>query len=223
MYPIGKKSTVRHMGACGEMPVNAGLWDCGHNDTTNVCSPLLVFSGISDKIQPVIFAKLTCMKKATLLILVSLCLLYFCIGLLLALFGIIDFQTYGMGATVAGGLASILGSLAFLLPKITTDDIKNIELVAIRDLAKISEEIMNKTEELNRRKNELSQKDKDIQELELLKQETEFFIKKAGLLHYLKEQFYFKEKSIADFLDSNERFKVLIDETNRIKNENART
>ena len=157
------------------------------------------------------------MKKAILLLLVSLCLLYFCIGLFLALFNIVDFQTYGMGATVAGGLASILGLLGFLLPKLTTDDIKNIELVAIKNLVKVSEEITNKTEELNRRKNELSQKDRDIQELELQKQEMEFLIKKAGLLHYLKEQFFFKEKSIVDFLDSNEGVKTLIDETIELK------
>lgn len=120
------------------------------------------------------------MKKITGFFII-LVVLFFIVGYILVILGKMEQTTYNQIATIAGGLASTVGLLAFVLPTLKTSDIKSIELSTLKSLAKTAEEIQKKEAELSIKQN-------DITQLELQKQELEFLVKKASLNLFFKEQ-----------------------------------
>lgn len=106
---------------------------------------------------------------------------YFLIGYIFVILGQLEQDLYNQIATIAGGLASILGLLGLVLPALKTSDIKSIEIDTLKNLAKTAEEIQKKEAELNTKQN-------DLTKLELQKQELEFLVRKASLNLFFKEQ-----------------------------------
>ena len=134
------------------------------------------------------------MKKFSVIFII-IAVLFFVVGYVFVIFGLLEQTHYNQIATIVGGLASILGLLGFVLPSLTTSDIKSIEIDTLKSLAKTAEEIQKKEAELNTKQN-------DLTKLELQKQELEFLVRKASLNLFFKEQMerYYEnlDKLIAD-------------------------
>lgn len=120
------------------------------------------------------------MKRITSIVII-LVVVFFVIGYLLVIAGWMNQSTYNQIATIAGGLASTVGLLTFVLPGLKTSDIKSIEIETLKSLAKTAEEIQQKEKELNKKQD-------DLTKLELQQQELEFLVKKASLNLFFKEQ-----------------------------------
>jgi hypothetical protein len=120
------------------------------------------------------------MKRITSIVII-LVVAFFIIGYLLVIVGWMNQSTYNQIATIAGGLASTVGLLTFVLPSLRTSDIKSIEIETLKSLAKTAEEIQQKEKELNKKQD-------DLTKLELQQQELEFLVKKASLNLFFKEQ-----------------------------------
>lgn len=120
------------------------------------------------------------MKKFTS-ILIIIVVGFFIVGYFLVILGWMQQNTYNQIATLAGGLASTIGLLTFVLPNLKTSDIKTVELETLKSLAKTAEEIQKKEKELDKKQN-------DLTKLELQKQELEFLVKNASLNLFYKEQ-----------------------------------
>ncbi|MCZ8216923.1 MAG: hypothetical protein O9262_11825, partial [Cyclobacteriaceae bacterium] len=112
---------------------------------------------------------------------IVLAILFFIVGYILVLSGILEQATYNEIATIVGGVGSVLGLLSLILPGLKTSDIKNIEIETLKNLTKTAEEIQKKEAELNT-------KQSDITKLELQKEQLEFLIKNASLNLFFKEQ-----------------------------------
>lgn len=134
------------------------------------------------------------MKKFSVAFII-IAVLFFVVGYVFVIFGLLEQTLYNQIATIVGGLASILGLLGFVLPSLKTTDIKSIELDTLKSLAKTAEEIQKKEAELNTKQN-------DLTKLELQKQELEFLVRKASLNLFFKEQMerYYEtlDKQISD-------------------------
>ena len=134
------------------------------------------------------------MKKFSVAFII-IAVLFFVVGYVLVILGLLEQTLYNQIATIVGGLASILGLLGFVLPSLKTSDIKSIEINTLKSLAKTAEEIQKKEAELNIKQN-------DLTTLELQKQELEFLVRKASLNLFFKEQMerYYEtlDKQISD-------------------------
>lgn len=134
------------------------------------------------------------MKKFSVTFII-LAVLFFIIGYVSVILGQLQLSLYNQIATIAGGLASILGLLGFVLPSLKTSDLKSIEINTLKSLAKTAEEIQKKEAELHIKQN-------DLTKLELQKQELEFLVRKASLNLFFKEQMerYYEtlDKQISD-------------------------
>jgi hypothetical protein len=120
------------------------------------------------------------MKKFARFLIISV-VLYFILGYILVILNVLKQELYNQIATIVGGIASACGLFAFVIPSIKTSDFKNIEIDALKSLAKTAAEIQKKEEELKTRET-------DIVRLELQKEELEFLVKKASLNLFFKEQ-----------------------------------
>lgn len=120
------------------------------------------------------------MKRITSIVII-LVVAFFVVGYLCVIAGWMNQSTYNQIATIAGGLASTVGLLTFVLPGLKTSDIKSIEIETLKSLAKTAEEIQQKEKELNKKQD-------DLTKLELQQQELEFLVKKASLNLFFKEQ-----------------------------------
>lgn len=120
------------------------------------------------------------MRKYTIIFII-LAVLYFIVGYILVLTGILQQSQFNQIATIVGGVASIIGLLSLVLPTLRTSDIKSIEIDTLKSLTKTAEEIQKKEAELSTKQN-------DITKLELQKQELEFLVRKASLNLFFKEQ-----------------------------------
>jgi hypothetical protein len=148
--------------------------------------------------------------KKVIVFLILLCILYFIGGYIAVKLTWIDINTYNQFAIIAGGLASILGLLSFVLPRFSTNDIKSVELDALKKLTKTAEEIQNREVLLN-------QKESDIKRLELQKKEMEFLVRKASLSLFLKEQYESKSKRITELVDNTPELKQLLEDSHDLK------
>lgn len=120
------------------------------------------------------------MKRIAIIVII-IAVIFFIGGYILVIMGKLEQTQYNQIATIAGGVASILGLLGLALPKLKTSDIKLIEIDTLKNLAKTAEEIQKKEAELYIKQNDLTR-------LELQKQELEFIVKKASLNLFYKEQ-----------------------------------
>jgi hypothetical protein len=120
------------------------------------------------------------MKKFARFLIITV-VLYFIVGYILVILNVLKQELYNQIATIVGGIASACGLFAFVIPSIKTSDFKNIEIDALKSLAKTAAEIQKKEEELKTRET-------DIVRLELQKEELEFLVKKASLNLFFKEQ-----------------------------------
>lgn len=148
--------------------------------------------------------------KKIIITLILLCILYFVGGFIAVKLSWIDNSTYNQFASIAGGLASILGLLSFVMPKLSTNDIKSVELDALKRLTKTAEDIQNREVLLN-------QTESDIKRLELQKKEMEFLVRKASLSLFMKEQFESKSKRIVELIESNQELKQLLLDSGDLK------
>jgi len=134
------------------------------------------------------------MRKYSVIFII-IAVLYFILGYILVIFGVIKQELYNQIATIVGGIASILGLLSFVLPTLKVSDFKNIEIDTLKSLAQTAEEIQKKEVELSTKQN-------DLTKLELQKKELEFLVRKASLNLFFKEQIerYYEtlEKQISD-------------------------
>lgn len=148
--------------------------------------------------------------KRFAIIFIILAVLFFVVGYGLVVFGILGQALYNQVATIVGGLASILGLLAFVLPGIKSSDIKTIEVDALKSLAKTAEEIQSKEAEL-------SIKQSDITRLELQKQELEFLVKKASLNLFYKDQMERSYEALERLISENKEISRIISEVQELE------
>jgi len=125
--------------------------------------------------------------KPLAILFVSLTVLFFIGGYFvaeLALFEWFDNVKYLKLATVFGGLASIMGLLALILPSITTEDLKRLESDSLKEVARLADE-MQKADKQN-----LSLKNQN--------KNLELQIKKASLVLSLENKL---ERNYADLIE----------------------
>lgn len=144
------------------------------------------------------------------IIYIALAVLYFVVGYALVVFGVMRQEVYNQVATIVGGLASILGLLAFVLPGIRSSDIKTIEVDALKSLAKTAEEIQSKEAELSTKQN-------DITRLELQKQELEFLVKKASLNLFYKDQMERNYETLDRLISENREIARVMNEIKELE------
>lgn len=142
------------------------------------------------------------MKKIGVFLII-LAVIYFIGGYALVIYGKLTQDNYNQTATIVGGIASIIGLLGLLLPSISTNDFKNIEVETLKNLAKTAEEIQKKEAELNL-------KQSDITKLELQKQELEFIVRKASLNLFYKEQLERNYDTFSKLIDENKEISKTI-------------
>lgn len=153
------------------------------------------------------------MKKFTS-ILIILVVGFFVVGYILVILGLMHQNTYNQIATLAGGVASTIGLLTFVLPNLKTSDIKTVELETLKNLAKTAEEIQKKEKELDKKQN-------DLTKLELQKQELEFLVKNASLNLFYKEQLerYYEtlDRQVSDNREINRSIIEILELEDKVK------
>jgi DNA repair ATPase RecN len=135
---------------------------------------------------------------------VLLCVAYFLLGLVAVQVELLDQNTYNQYASVVGGLASILGLLAFAQPRLTTSDLQQVEADALKQVSQA-------VGELEQRKGELAETGKEIDALELRKAEMRIIAKKVSLGQYLNDKRERLQEELISLV-SNAPFEPLIKE-----------
>lgn len=152
------------------------------------------------------------MKRKIIFSLITLCLIYFVVGFVAVQFSWISSNTYNSYTTLVGGIATLCGLYAFTLPKLTTQDIKGIQIDSFKELAQTADELIRKENELNLKQTELTRLDQQ-------KKEMEFLVRKASLSLFLQDQIERNEKQIHQLLSKkeNEEIVALLDQVFKSK------
>lgn len=137
------------------------------------------------------------MKRKVIFSLITICLMYFIFGFVAVKFGWFSSNTYNTYTTLAGGIATLCGLYAFTLPKLTTHDIKGVQIESFKELAQTADELISKEKEINLKQTELTKLDKQ-------KKEMEFLVRKASLSLFLQDQIERNEKRIHQLLSKKE-------------------
>jgi dimeric dUTPase (all-alpha-NTP-PPase superfamily) len=140
---------------------------------------------------------------------VFLCILYFIGGYFAVGHGWLEQGTYIIYASIAGGLASVIGLLSLARPAITSSDIQELEVDSLKRISKAAEE-------LEKYKNERSATQEELSRLALQKEEMEFLVKKASLSIFLKDQLTTVVKRISEIVNQHKELPDLIEEYDRI-------
>ncbi|WP_422118125.1 hypothetical protein ACORE2_29520 (plasmid) [Bacillus thuringiensis] len=152
------------------------------------------------------------MIRKIIFFLITICLIYFIAGFVAVKFEWISSSTYNSYTTLAGGIATICGLYAFTLPKLTTQDIKGVQIESFKELALTADELISKENELNLKQTELTRLDQQ-------KKEMEFLVRKASLSLFLQDQIERNEKRIHHLLSEkeNEEMVDLLDQVFKSK------
>lgn len=152
------------------------------------------------------------MKRKIIFSVITLSLIYFAVGFVAAQFGWISSNTYNSYTTLVGGIATLCGLYAFTLPKLTTQDIKGIQIDSFKELAQTADELIRKENEINLKQTELTRLDQQ-------KKEMEFLVRKASLSLFLQDQIERNEKQIHQLLSKkeNEELVALLDQVFKSK------
>jgi hypothetical protein len=102
------------------------------------------------------------------------CIAYFVLGWGAVYFEWLPKDTYLTYAGIVGGLASVLGLLAFTRPTLTNSDLRELELNSLKSIAET-------TEELQQMEQQRTQTREEIASLDTKKKEMELLVKKASL------------------------------------------
>lgn len=129
-------------------------------------------------------------KKLFTIFFVLFAMFIFIVGGILAWFNAISTETYAVAAGIVGSLASTLGLLAFLSPRITGDDVKSIEAALIQNLADAAKSV----EEYELKVSENKGK---IEELTRERLQVELLVRQASIKIFLEE----KAKRLAEEID----------------------
>ncbi|MED1105012.1 hypothetical protein [Bacillus paramycoides] len=152
------------------------------------------------------------MKKIILITVISLCLLYFMGGFIAVKFEFLSNEVYNSYVTLVGGIATICGLFAFTSPKLTTEDLENLEIESLKKITNLADDLNTKKFELNMKHTELTQLDAQKKEMELL-------VRKASLSLFLQDQFERNESRIIQILEQkqNEELLILLNEVSKNK------
>lgn len=123
-------------------------------------------------------------------VVVFLCVLFFVVGGILAASGVFPLQIYALVCGVAGSIASILGLLAFLSPRLTADDVRGVE-------AQLIEQLSEATSSLNAYEHKIQKSKEEIDQLEQIRKDIEVVVRQTSLKFYLEE----KIKRISDEIE----------------------
>ena len=109
--------------------------------------------------------------KKLLIIFIVLCIAYFVIGYIAVRSGWLTHNSYITYASIAGGLASVIGLISLVRP---TTDIQDLEVSSLKKITKAAEE-------LQRFDSERTAAQEEITKLARQKEEMELLVKKASL------------------------------------------
>lgn len=119
-------------------------------------------------------------------------------------------KTFITFATIAGGLASVIGLLSLVRPSITKTDIQQLELDSLKRISRTAEE-------LEQFQNQRNATQEEIAQLNLQKEEMAFLVRKASLSLCINDQIDRRQKHILEILISNEELSRSIDEYGKIR------
>jgi len=141
---------------------------------------------------------------------VLFCIAYFLLGLIAVHFNILNQDDYNRYASVVGGLASIFGLLAFTQPRLTTSDLRQVEIDALRQVSQA-------VGELKQREGELAESGKQLNDLELRKAEMKLIAKKVSLVQFLKDKRERFQEELVLLVNNNSSIKTLINDIRQIE------
>ena len=156
------------------------------------------------------------MRTATI-IFVTLSILYLIGGGIAVIMSKIEAQFYYNSFAIIAGLASILGLIAFIIPKLNKKDIEEVGIEYFKNVVEASEELKKRENELNSKEQALSTKEKELKELEIKKQEMELLVKKASMNLFLKDQYERRSNRVKEILEENSELKRSVDELVKLK------
>lgn len=122
--------------------------------------------------------------------------LYSLIGFILVLLGKFKLTDFITWFGILGGIVSVVGLLSFFQRSTMKEDLKEIQLDTLREIADSSRKLENV--EIVRQETE-----KSINALELQRQQMEVLIKKASLSLFLQEQHNLYKNKIVETLSAN--------------------
>lgn len=143
--------------------------------------------------------------KRILVLFVILCIFYFIGGYFAVSYGLLEQNTYIVFASIAGGIASVVGLLSLTRPTITRSDIQNIELESLKRIADAAKELEKYKHERNAAQEELSK-------LSLQKEEMQFLVKKASLSLFLQDRLESAGRRINEVIGEHKELEPLIEE-----------
>ncbi len=156
------------------------------------------------------------MRTATILF-VTLSILYLIGGGVSAFIGKLDTQFYYNSFAIIAGLASILGLIAFVIPKLSKKDIEEVGIEYFKNVVEASDELKKRETELISKEKALSSKERELKELEIKKQEMELLVKKASMNLFLKDQFERKTNRVKEIIDENNELKKSVEELAKLQ------
>lgn len=140
--------------------------------------------------------------KRILLIIILLGVLYYIAGFISVQIGWLNSNTYNSWSTIVGGIATLSGLIAFVMPKFTPTDLEMLDIKSLQKITKMAEE-------LDSKKTELNVKATEITKLEQQKSEMEFLVRKASLSLFLQDQIERSENRVLELLNQNENKEIL--------------
>ncbi len=155
--------------------------------------------------------------KTTTVIFVILAILYLVIGGVAVIFYSYNTQVYFNSFAVIAGTASILGLIAFIIPKLSKKDIEQVGIEYLKEVIEASEELKTREAELISKQRALTTKEKEIRELEIKKQEMEILVRKASMTLFLQDQYERNKLRIEEIVNDNKELKKNIKEIIELK------
>lgn len=146
------------------------------------------------------------MRTATI-IFVTLSILYIIGGGTAVLIGKLDSQFYFNSFAITAGLASILGLIAFVIPKLSKKDVEDVGIEYFKNVVEASEELKKRENELTTKEQALSSKERELKELEIKKQEMELLVRQMSMNLFLRDQYERQENKIKELIDKDSDLK----------------
>lgn len=143
--------------------------------------------------------------KKLLIGFIVLCIVFFIGGFVLTRFGYLGENFYITLASIAGGMASVVGLLSLVRPSISKSDIDALEVESLTKVTSLSKQI-------EMAKQEQAQTQEEIARLAVKKEEMQFLVRKASLSLFLQEQVVQKQSRIIEIVQQNRELDSLIKE-----------
>lgn len=134
--------------------------------------------------------------KSVAAITILIFVVYSVIGIVLVFFKKFDFEDFITWFGIWGGVVSVVSLLSFFQRSTTKDDLKELQLDTLREIADSSR----KLESVEEARQAV---EKNINTLEIQRQQMEVLIKKASLSLFLQEQHNLYNKKIVEAVNSD--------------------